>query len=157
LPWTDEKFFALERRHVTQSTDANEVLDNQDPIAPSGLGSLLVLVDAVAAILLAADLIVVSLSVFYRYVLAAPIEWADDVARGLMVAMAFFGAASALARNENAGVAFFVQKLGPQARRRVDAVAALVVLTAAGAVAWYAMRSVGSPRARRLAPACRSN
>ena len=29
----------------------------------------------------------VSLSVFYRYVLAAPIEWADDVARGLMVAM----------------------------------------------------------------------
>ena len=99
---------------MTQSTRASEALADPDPIAPKGLTWLLVLVDAVAAILLAADLIVVSLSVFYRYVLAAPIEWADDVARGLMVAMAFFGAASALARNENAGVAFFVQKLAPK-------------------------------------------
>jgi tripartite ATP-independent transporter DctM subunit len=138
-PWTNEKFFALERRLVTQSIDASEGLDNPDQTTPRGLALLLVLVDAVAAILLAADLLVVSLSVFYRYVLAAPIEWADDVARGLMVAMAFFGAASALARNENAGVAFFVQKLGAQARRRLDAVAALVVLTAAASVAWYAI------------------
>jgi TRAP-type C4-dicarboxylate transport system permease small subunit len=138
-PRTNEKFFALEQRVVSQSIDASEGLDNPDETTPRGLALLLVLVDSVAAILLAADLIVVSLSVFYRYVLAAPIEWADDVARGLMVAMAFFGAASALARNENAGVAFFVQKLGAQARRRIDAVAALVVLTGAASVAWYAI------------------
>ncbi len=124
---------------MTHSAGASETLDNPGLIAPRGLAGLLVLVDAIAAILLAADLIVVSLSVFYRYVLAAPIEWADDVARGLMVAMAFFGAASALARSENAGVAFFVQKLGAEARQRVDAIAALVVLTAAAAVAWYAI------------------
>jgi tripartite ATP-independent transporter DctM subunit len=124
---------------VTQSRGVSKPRHGPRPIAPNGLAWLLVLVDAVAAILLTADLVVVSLSVFYRYVLAAPIEWADDVARGLMVAMAFFGAAGALARNENAGVAFFVQKLGPQARRRVDAIAALVVLTAAASVAWYAI------------------
>ena len=51
----------------------------------------------------------------------------------------FFGAAGALARNENASVAFFVEKLGSQARRRVDAVAALVVLATAASVAWYAI------------------
>jgi TRAP-type C4-dicarboxylate transport system permease small subunit len=124
---------------MTQSTGASGALDNPHQIAPSGLAILLVLVDAIAAILLVADLIVVSLSVFYRYVLAAPIEWADDVARGLMVAMAFFGAAGALARNENASVVFFVEKLGLRARRRVDAVAALVVLTTAASVAWYAI------------------
>ncbi|MGC9959797.1 TRAP transporter small permease, partial [Roseiarcus sp.] len=107
--------------------------------ASGGLAVLLALVDAVAALLLAADLIVVSLSVFYRYVLAAPIEWADDVARGLMVALSFFGAAGALARSENAGVAFFVQRLRPLARRRVDAVAALIVLATAASVAWNAM------------------
>ena len=105
----------------------------------SGLALLLVLVDTVAAILLAADLIVVSLSVYYRYVLAAPIEWADDVARGLMVALSFFGAAGALARNENAGVAFFVQRLKPRARGRVDALAALVVLATAASIAWNAI------------------
>ncbi len=89
--------------------------------------------------MLAAGLIVVLLSVFYRYVLVAPIEWADDVARGLMVALSFFGAAGALAREENAGVAFFVQRLRPLARRRVDAVAALVVLVTAGSIAWNAI------------------
>jgi tripartite ATP-independent transporter DctM subunit len=124
---------------VTQSTGASEPLDNLDRVVPRGLTALLVLVDAIAAGLLVADLLVVSQSVFYRYVLAAPIEWADDVARGLMVAMAFFGAAGALARNENASIAFFVDKLGLQARRRVDAVAALVVLATAGSVAWYAI------------------
>ena len=109
------------------------------PAALGGLALLLVLVDTVAALMLAADLVVVSLSVFYRYVLAAPIEWADDVARGLMVALSFFGAAGALARNENAGVAFFVQRLRPRARERVDAIVALVVLVTAGSVAWNAI------------------
>jgi tripartite ATP-independent transporter DctM subunit len=105
----------------------------------AGLALLLAAVDSVAALLLAADLVVVSLSVFYRYVLAAPIEWADDVARGLMVALSFFGAAGALARDENAGVAFFVQRLRPRARECVEAVAALVVLLTAGSVAWNAI------------------
>ena len=107
--------------------------------AKSALALLLSVVDAVAALLLAADLCVVLLSVFYRYVLAAPIEWSDDVARGLMVALSFFGAAGALARNENIGVAFFVQKLRPRMRERVEALAALVVLVTAGSTAWYAI------------------
>jgi tripartite ATP-independent transporter DctM subunit len=124
---------------VTQAADSREVRPNSRRSAYGSLTLLVTLVDAVAAVLLAADLIVVSLSVFYRYVLTAPIEWADDVARGLMVAMSFFGAAGALARNENASVAFFVEKLSLRARRRVDAVAALVVLATAASVAWYAI------------------
>ncbi len=123
---------------MTRSTAATASTSSFRRAADGGLSSLLALVDTVAAVLLAADLIVVLLSVYYRYVLAAPIEWADDVARGLMVAMSFFGAAGALARNENVGVAFFVEKLGPQARKRVDAVGALVVLITAASVAWYA-------------------
>ncbi len=47
---------------------------------------LLRIVEAAAALLLAADLLVVSYSVLCRYVFNAPLEWADDVARGLMVA-----------------------------------------------------------------------
>ena len=124
---------------MTQAADSREVRPNSRHSAYGSLTLLLTLVDAVAAMLLTADLIVVSLSVFYRYVLTAPIEWADDVARGLMVAMSFFGAAAALARNENASVAFFVEKLSLRARRRVDAVAALVVLATAASVAWYAI------------------
>src|SRR5260370_12763549 len=82
---------------------------------PSGghriTASLLAVSDAIAAILLAADLLVVVGSVLLRFLFNAPVEWADDVARGLMVGSSFFGAASALARSENAGVAFFVDRL----------------------------------------------
>jgi len=43
-------------------------------------------------------------SVLLRSWFNAPVEWADDVARGLMVGSSFFGAASAIARAENPGV-----------------------------------------------------
>jgi len=62
------------------------------------MAALLLLSDAIAAILLAADLLVVCSSVGLRYWFNAPVEWADDVARGLMVGSSFFGAASARAR-----------------------------------------------------------
>jgi tripartite ATP-independent transporter DctM subunit len=101
---------------------------------------LLWTVDAVAALLLAADLVVVLLSVFFRFVLDAPLEWTDDVARGLMVAMSFFGAAGALARSENVGVAFFVDKLRPGAKRVVNAAVMLIVVITAGSVALDAIQ-----------------
>src|SRR5580693_3833357 len=87
---------------------------------------LLAICDSTAAILLAADLLVVCGSVLLRYLFNAPVEWSDDVARGLMVGSSFFGAASALARAENFGVAFFVDMLPGAIRRVVDATAALL-------------------------------
>src|SRR5258707_10277355 len=98
---------------------------------PSGrhpiMAVLLALSDAVAAILLAADLVVVCGSVLLRFLFNAPVEWADDVARGLMVGSSFFCAASALARSENLGVAFFIDMLPSGPRRAIDAVGALLV------------------------------
>jgi tripartite ATP-independent transporter DctM subunit len=104
------------------------------------IAPLLAITDAVAAILLAADLSVVCASVLLRSLFNAPVEWADDVARGLMVGSSFFGAASALARSENPGVAFFVDKLPPYPRRLVDAVGALLVVVVSGAVAFNAVK-----------------
>ncbi len=101
---------------------------------------LLTATDWIAAITLAADLIVVIGSVLARSWFNAPVEWADDVARGLMVASSFFGAASAVARAENPGVEFFVLLLPPPARRLLDAVGALLVLLVAGYVAFNAIR-----------------
>jgi TRAP-type C4-dicarboxylate transport system permease small subunit len=94
--------------------------------APDGVrritAALLTVSDVTAAILLAADLLVVCVSVLLRFLFNAPVEWADDVARGLMVGSSFFGAASALARSENLGVAFFIDMLAGGIRRVVDAV-----------------------------------
>ena len=96
--------------------------------------------DAVAAVLLVADLLVVCVSVLLRFLFNAPVEWADDVARGLMVGSSFFGAASALARAENLGVAFFIDMLPSGARRVVDSMGALLVTVIAFYVAFNAMK-----------------
>lgn len=113
--------------------------------APANTGAsapvrfLLGITDTVAAVLLAADLLVVIVSVTLRSLFNAPVEWSDDVARGLMVGSSFFGAASAVARGENAGVAFFVDRMPPRARRLVDAVVALLILIIAAYIAWHAI------------------
>src|SRR6201989_3482477 len=96
--------------------------------------------DRIAAALLATDLIVVCASVLARSLFNAPVEWADDVARGLMVGSSFFGAASALARGENLGVAFFIDMLRPAMRRVVDSVGALLVALISGYVAFNALK-----------------
>src|SRR5437763_13874307 len=116
-------------------------------LSPAGrywiMASLLALSDAVAAILLAADLLVVCGSVLLRFLFNAPVEWADDVARCLMVGSSFFGAASALARAENLGVAFFTDLLPVRVRTVVDAVSALLISVIAAYVAFNAIKLGG--------------
>src|SRR5258707_14582497 len=145
-------------RQFHQSAPRSETRGGHDPrdpglrvqtmsgAAPSRSGglrivtSLLALSDATAAVLLAADLLVVCGSVLLRFLFNAPVEWADDVARGLMVGSSFFGAASALARSENLGVAFFIDMLPGGIRRVVDAIGALLVTIIAGYVAFNAIK-----------------
>jgi len=105
----------------------------------SPLRLLLHATDTIAAILLIADLAVVIVSVTLRSIFNLPVEWSDDVARGLMVGSSFFGAASALARGENAGVAFFVDQVPARTRRLIDAVTALLILVICGYVAFHTL------------------
>src|SRR5690349_7237230 len=107
------------------------------------ISALLVVSDAVAAIMLAADLLVVCVSVALRYWFNAPVEWSDDVARGLMVGSSFFGAASALARGDNPGVRFFVDSMSSRIRAVIDSVAALLMTIIAGYVAFNALKLGG--------------
>ncbi|SFI24652.1 TRAP transporter large permease subunit [Bradyrhizobium sp. Gha] len=105
-----------------------------------GIALLLRCSDAIAAVLLAADLAVVCGSVLLRFFFDAPVEWSDDVARGLMVGSAFFGAASALARGENVGVSFFRDLLPLRLRTLVDAASAVLVVLISAYVAYNAIK-----------------
>ncbi|MGY4231225.1 tripartite ATP-independent transporter DctM subunit [Bradyrhizobium sp. USDA 4449] len=105
-----------------------------------GIALLLRCSDAIAAVLLAADLAVVCGSVLLRFFFNAPVEWSDDVARGLMVGSAFFGAASALARGENVGVSFFRDLLSLRLRTLVDAASAVLVVLISAYVAYNAIK-----------------
>jgi tripartite ATP-independent transporter DctM subunit len=68
------------------------------------LAWLLVATEYVAALVLAVDVLVVFASVIFRYLLLSPLNWAEEVARALMVLLVFFGAATALARHRHTGL-----------------------------------------------------
>lgn len=63
--------------------------------------------EALSGIVLAIDVVVVFLSVVFRYFLHDPVDWAEEIARALMIVLVFFGAATVLARSQHVGVDLF--------------------------------------------------
>lgn len=71
------------------------------------LAWLMRMTEYVAGVVLAVDVVVVFVSVVFRYFLHDPFDWAEEVARALMVVQVFFGAATVLARSQHVGVDLF--------------------------------------------------
>lgn len=113
--------------------------DNSNNLTVTHLRILLSVSDYLAALFLAADLAVVIGSVLARSLFTAPVEWADDVARGLMVASAFFGASCAIARGENPGVVFFVDLLPKGFKLICSALSACLVASISGYISFHAL------------------
>jgi tripartite ATP-independent transporter DctM subunit len=68
------------------------------------LAAMLALVEYVSAIVLAVDVVIVFVSVICRYFLQQPLDWAEEVARALMVTQVFLGAAGIVGRGGHAGI-----------------------------------------------------
>ena len=107
-------------------------------LARSGILAVRRTVAAAAALTLLADLIVVCLSVIYRYVFHDPLQWGDEVARGLLVLLAFLGGAAALAERRHVGIQALLARLAPGRRALVEAAGLWVVLAVALALTFYA-------------------
>jgi len=75
--------------------------------AHRALGGLLAGTEIFAAIVLAADVLVVLCSVVWRYFLHDPVDWAEEIARALMGMQVFLGAATTLARAQHVGIDSF--------------------------------------------------
>jgi tripartite ATP-independent transporter DctM subunit len=71
------------------------------------LASLTRWTEYLSGAVLAADVLTVFVSVIYRYFLHDPVDWAEEVARALMIVLVFFGAATVLARSQHVGVDLF--------------------------------------------------
>ena len=72
--------------------------------AQRALAALLLTIEYIAALVLAVDVVVVFCSVIWRYFLHEPFDWAEEVARALMSALIFLGAATALGRSQHVGI-----------------------------------------------------
>ena len=77
------------------------------------LRQALTVLEYLAAAVLAVDVVVVFISVVFRYFLHDPVDWAEEIARALMVVLVFFGAATVLGRGKHAGIDLFRGLLPP--------------------------------------------
>ncbi len=74
----------------------------------------------VGAVALLADVLVVFASVIWRYALHSPLDWAEEVARALMITLVFCGVATSTARGRHIGVDLFLGWLPAPARKYVS-------------------------------------
>ncbi|HEU4345594.1 MAG TPA: TRAP transporter small permease [Candidatus Binatia bacterium] len=81
-----------------------------------------------AMILLVLMVVLVSLGVFFRYVLGASLAWYDEFASYLLVWLTFYGAVAASYRHRHIGFEMVVNRFMPETRRIVGGVAELFVL-----------------------------
>ena len=75
--------------------------------AAQGLTLLLHTLEYVSGVILAVGVLVVFVAVIYRYFLHNPVDWAEEVARSLMVMQVFFGGATVLGRERHVGIDSF--------------------------------------------------
>ncbi len=110
---------------VAVGRNPNRWLDKLD----RALGTL---IEVPAALLVAAEVVILLLGVTSRYLLQAPLVWSDELASILFLWLAMLGAIIAFQRGEHMRMTAIVGKLEPRARAMLDliAVAAAVAFLA---------------------------
>jgi TRAP-type C4-dicarboxylate transport system permease small subunit len=91
-----------------------------------GLGYV---VEAAAAAIVVAELVLLGAATTARYVFNSPFTWSDELATILFIWLAVLGAVVALRRGEHMRLTAFVRNLSPAWRARVDALGLMLVCT----------------------------
>ena len=97
--------------------------------------SLLLGAAKLSIIVISIVMIVVTLAqVIFRYVIAAPLPWSEELARYCFVWIVFLGGAIGLSRGIHLGVDLFVKTLPPRAQRAMDLLISVLIAVFAAAV-----------------------
>ncbi|MGO4569807.1 TRAP transporter large permease subunit [Rhizobium sp. 2YAF20] len=84
-------------------------------------------VEAVAAALVLAEVILLGCATTGRYLLHSPLVWSDEVATILFIWLSMFGSVVALRRGQHMRLTAFVRKLSPAWQKRAEALATVIV------------------------------
>jgi len=90
-------------------------------------------------VILAGGVVVVFLDVVFRYFLSNPLQWGDEVAIAVLIAITFLGGALALYRSEHLGVRSVRNALTGRWADRTDGFSAWVVLVVSVSLTWSAV------------------
>jgi len=107
---------------------------------------LRVAIEAVAALVLAIDVLVVFCSVVWRYFLHDPFDWAEEVASGLLLLLVFLGASIGLARGQHMGIDSIRGLLPARGRDFAVQCCNWVVLLVAGVMSVSGLQLMASSR-----------
>lgn len=128
------------------------------------LARLCTVVEYFCAAVLAADVAVVFVSVIMRYFLHSPVDWAEEVARSLMVTLVFLGGATVLARRQHVGIEVFRGLLPASWRDAVMQFGGWAVAGVSGALFYSAVllledsvnvtTPIGTPQWVNVLPVC---
>jgi tripartite ATP-independent transporter DctM subunit len=88
------------------------------------------------AAVLAVGVVVVFLDVIFRYFLSNPLQWSDEVAIAVLIAITFLGGALALYRSEHLGMRMFRNALTGIWADRTDGFSAWVILIVSVCFTW---------------------
>ena len=105
---------------------------------------LTILVSAACALILLGGVGVVFAGVVWRYLLGDPLEWSDEVALAVLIAITFLGSALTLQRSEHLGIRVLRTRLGLRWGVWADGLAAWVVFGVSACLAWAAIPLLGS-------------
>ena len=97
------------------------------------------IVAALCAAILAGGVVVVFLAVIYRYCLSDPLQWSDEIAIAVLIAITFLGGALALYRSEHLGVRALRNGLDAPWADRMDGFSAWIILVVSLCLTWSAV------------------
>ncbi|HWP35357.1 MAG TPA: TRAP transporter small permease subunit [Thermodesulfobacteriota bacterium] len=92
------------------------------------VGGLAAATEWLAAALLVAMVVVVTLGVVYRYLLGSALVWYDEFAAYLLVWLTFVGAVGALYRRRHIGFELLAERASPRMRRAIALLAEAAIL-----------------------------
>ncbi len=93
-------------------------------------------IDAFLAFLIIGMTVVVSISVFYRYVLNHPLSWSEEITRLMIVWLSFVGAYMAMRENKHIGFDLLVSKFSSKGKAWVALIGNLLILVFLFVVFW---------------------
>lgn len=106
--------------------------------ASAWTGWVVAFAENAGAILLISEILLLSVAVFCRYVLSAPLIWSDELAEIIIIWQAMLGAVVAFHRKQHLSLTVLVRHVQPRTRELLETLCTVLVILACAPLAYYA-------------------
>jgi tripartite ATP-independent transporter DctM subunit len=101
-------------------------------------GWVVAVAENAGAVLLIAEIILLSAAVFCRYVLSAPLIWSDELAEIVIIWQAMLGAVVAFHKKQHLSLTVLVRHVGPRTRELLETVCTVLAVLVCAPLAYFA-------------------